>query len=109
MHNLTSSIFLPAYMSNLSPPHRRLILHTYLIIVMITALSRGRPHFNTDLIMSYNPYPIAPRTGINNSKGEFLSDPSNEKTRNAWLSLVESSLYAEGDYAFDSNLRYPDS
>ena len=98
MHALTSSIFLPSYLVHLSIPHRRAVLHTYLLVIIHTALSRGRPHLDPELLMSYNPHPTAPGTnGETGKKLDVLSDASDETTRNAWTSLIESVLYSRGD------------
>lgn len=97
MHLLTSSIFLPAYMTPLSIPHRRTILRTYLLVLLLTALARGRPGIDFDYLMSGRLYPVAPDTEPRhwNSK-DVISDPTKSEGRNPWLSLVESSLYHHG-------------
>lgn len=44
MHALTSSLFLPAFMTVLSAEHRRMLLQTYLLTMFQIMLTRGRPH-----------------------------------------------------------------
>lgn len=43
MHALTSSIFLPAYLTRLTPSLRRALLKRYILEAFHTALARGRP------------------------------------------------------------------
>lgn len=96
MHTLTSSIFLPAYMAPLDISHRRTVLRTYLLVVLLTALARGRPHIDFEYLMSANAYPVAPDSEPKQSQ-DVISDPSDPEARNPWLSLVESSLYHHGE------------
>ena len=97
MHTLTSSIFLPAYMTPLSIPQRRTILRTYLLIVLLTAIARGRPQIDFEYLMSANPYPVGPNTGPEKwNKDHVISNPTEGEARNPWLSIVESSLYHHG-------------
>lgn len=95
MHALTSSIFLPAYMTPLPVQHRRTILRTYLLVVLLTAMARGRPRIDFGYLMSANPYPVAPQSEPKQSR-DVISDPSSPEARNPWLSLIESSLYHHG-------------
>jgi len=97
MHCLTSSIFLPAFMAPLSISQRRTILRTHLLVVLQTALARGRPAINTNLLMNANPHPVAPGTEPEKSK-HVISDPRDPSTRNAWTSLIESCLYAHDSH-----------
>ena len=96
MHCLTSSLFLPAYLEVLSLANRRALLSTYCMITLLLAVGRGRPKLNPELVMSYNLFPVAPGTNVPRSTRNSASDPTNPDTRNAWLSLIESSLYAHG-------------
>jgi hypothetical protein len=97
MHLLTSSIFLPAYMTPLSIPHRRTILRTYLLVLLLTALARGRPKIDFEYLMAGDLYPVAPHTEPKEwNLKHVISDPTNPEGRNPWLSLVESSLYHHG-------------
>jgi hypothetical protein len=97
MHTLTSSIFLPAYMTPLSISQRRTILRTYLLIILLTAIARGRPKIDFEYIMSANPYPVAPGSEPKTwNKEHVISNPTNAEARNPWLSIVESALYHHG-------------
>jgi hypothetical protein len=97
MHTLTSSIFLPAYMTPLSVSQRRTILRTYLLIVLLTAIARGRPEIDFEYLMSANPFPVAPDSAPKTwNKEHVISNPTLPETRNPWLSIVESSLYHHG-------------
>ncbi|WWD17510.1 hypothetical protein CI109_101951 [Kwoniella shandongensis] len=96
MHALTSSIFLPSYLPHLSIPNRRTLLRSYLLAVLHTSLSRGRPHLNPELVMSYDAFPVSPNTdgGLKQLKDarQALGEPQNKESRNPWLSLTEKSL-----------------
>lgn len=84
-------------MSPLSIPQRRTILRTYLLIVLLTAIARGRPQIDFEYLMSANPYPIGPNTSPENwNKDHVISNPTEGEARNPWLSIVESSLYHHG-------------
>jgi hypothetical protein len=97
MHNLTSSIFLPAYMSPLDVPHRRVVLKTYLMGVLATTIARGRPKIDVEYLMGSPLIAVGPGTTPSRGSGkDGLSDAGNSSTRNAWTSIVESSLYASG-------------
>ena len=98
MHTLTSSIFLPAYMTPLSISQRRTILRTYLLIVLLTAIARGRPNIDFEYLMSADPFPIAPGSEPATwNKEHVISNPTRAEARNPWLSIVESSLYHHGE------------
>ncbi|KAK8864191.1 hypothetical protein IAR55_001437 [Kwoniella newhampshirensis] len=96
MHALTSSIFLPSYLPQMTIPQRRTLLRSYLLAVFHTALARGRPHLNPQLLMFYDDFPVtsSPAVGLRRLKDrqQALGNPQNNENRNAWLSLVESSL-----------------
>lgn len=84
-------------MTPLDISHRRTILRTYLLVVLLTAMARGRPRLDFEYLMSANFYPIAPGSEPKQSK-DVISDPSEPAARNPWLSLVESSLYHHGEH-----------
>lgn len=96
MHTLTSSIFLPAYLHPLSPPLRRILLRTYLLDVLLTAEARGRPQINLELLMSRSAHPVGPAPTP--EPKDTISDPRVVEGRNGWMALVESSLYAQGEF-----------
>jgi hypothetical protein len=99
MHALTSSIFLHTYLPLLTIPERRALLHAYILITFQFAVARGRPMINPGLLMSQSVYPTAPGTEVKPfSAPDALSDPANKTSRNSWLSLIESALYAKGEH-----------
>jgi hypothetical protein len=109
MHTLTSSIFLPAYMTPLSISQRRRILRTYLLIILLTAIARGRPKIDFEYIMSANPYPVAPDSEPKTwNKEHVISNPTNAEARNPWLSIVESALYHHGMFTLLWNSQMTD-
>jgi len=100
MHALTSSIFLPAYMSVLDAPKRRAVLRTYLLGVLATVIARGKPGIDIDYLMQSPLVSVAPGTMPKRGAAkDVLSEPGDEATRNGWGSIVESSLYATGESA----------
>ncbi|EIW70851.1 hypothetical protein TREMEDRAFT_28974 [Tremella mesenterica DSM 1558] len=105
MHALTSSIFLPAYLEILSISNRRMLLKSYTLMLFVIALGRGRPKLNPGLVMSYDLFPVAPGTEVKASR-ETVGDASDKNTRNAWLTLIESSLYANGELSLCRAILY---
>ena len=98
MHALTSSIFLPAYMTSLSPPNRRALLRTYLLGILTTIIARGKPKPEFEYLMSAPLFPVPPRsTPDKGSAPDALGEPGDVETRNPWTSIVESSLYGTGE------------
>nr|XP_018263303.1 uncharacterized protein I303_04797 [Kwoniella dejecticola CBS 10117]OBR85461.1 hypothetical protein I303_04797 [Kwoniella dejecticola CBS 10117] len=94
MHTLTSSIFIPSYMPVLSIPNRRLLLRAYVLVLLNTALARGRPSIDPQLIMSYDAFPVPPGSEklMKPNKGDVIGRPEDKEGRNPWLGIVESSL-----------------
>ncbi|WWC89561.1 uncharacterized protein L201_004485 [Kwoniella dendrophila CBS 6074] len=94
MHTLTSSIFIPSYMPILSIPNRRLLLKAYLLVILNTALARGRPQIDPDLLMSYDAFPTAPGADsiVKAKEGNVIGRPEKKENRNPWLGIIESSL-----------------
>ncbi|OCF60373.1 hypothetical protein L486_00006 [Kwoniella mangroviensis CBS 10435] len=94
MHTLTSSIFVPTYMPILSIPNRRLLLKAYLLVLLNTAIARGRPAIDPELIMSYDPFPVAPGSKglVKPQRGAVVGSPDKKDSRNPWMGIVESSL-----------------
>ncbi|WVQ67892.1 uncharacterized protein L199_006097 [Kwoniella botswanensis] len=94
MHTLTSSIFIPTYMPILSIPNRRLLLKAYLLVLLNTAIARGRPAIDPELTMSYDPFPVAPGSEeqVEPQKGAVIGSPDKKESRNPWMGIVESSL-----------------
>jgi len=99
MHALTSSIFLPAYMAGIDAPRRRAVLRTYLLGVLSTVLSRGKPVPNLDYLMASPLICVPPGSTPQAGKHDALSEPSDVETRNPWTSIVESSLYSTGEFS----------
>lgn len=101
MHTLTSSIFLPAYLSQLPLSLRRALLRRYIIEVFHFALARGRPPIDPELIMSYDLYPTINTEGSEEAlkqlvkNGKALGKGTKEE-RNVWLSLLESAMIYPG-------------
>jgi hypothetical protein len=98
MHALTSSIFIPSFLAVLTIPERRALLSAYGLATFQFSISRGRPQLSPEFIMSQPAFPTAPGTEVEQGRAtDVLSDPSDKRSRNAWLSLIESCLYARGE------------
>lgn len=101
MHALTSSIFLPAYLTRLTPSLRRALLKRYILEAFHTALARGRPPINPELIMSYDLYPTINTEGSEEALKKLVKEDKalgkgEKEERNPWLSLVESAMVYPG-------------
>lgn len=98
MHTLTSSMFLPAFMAVLEPPARRAVLKTYTAALFAMSIARGKPNIDVSYLMQAPLFPVGPGTTPKpGASRDCLSDPSDEATRGAWPSIVESALYATGE------------
>jgi len=60
MHVVTSSLFLPTFSRSLSPASMARLLRTYLAVMMMIMLVRGRPRIDCALAMGYSATPHAP-------------------------------------------------
>ncbi|RSH81577.1 hypothetical protein EHS25_006199 [Saitozyma podzolica] len=99
MHALTSSIFIPSFLAVLTIPERRALLSAYGLATFQFSISRGRPQLSPEFIMSQPAFPTAPGTEVEQGRAtDVLSDPSDKRSRNAWLSLIESCLYARDSH-----------
>jgi len=88
MHVLTSSIFLPSLLPLLpSHEHKVVLLKTYLVAAIHTALARGRPHIDVGLVMAHTSTPSP----------TFKGDGSEKKAGNPWCGLIEESLHEPGE------------
>ncbi|KAL0250754.1 hypothetical protein I308_102970 [Cryptococcus tetragattii IND107] len=97
MHTLTSSIFLPAYLSHLPLSLRRALLRRYIIEVFHFALARGRPPVDPELIMSYDLYSTINTEGSEEALKQLVENDKalgkgTKEGRNVWLSLLESAM-----------------
>lgn len=87
-------------MTSLDPAKRRALLRTYLLGVLATVIARGKPKPNLGYLMNSPLISVPPgSTPKAGSAPEALSEPSDVKTRNPWMSIVESSLYGTGEFA----------
>lgn len=101
MHTLTSSIFLPAYLSRLPLSLRRALLRRYIIEVFHFALARGRPPIDPELIMSYALYPTINTEGSEEALKQLVKEDKalgkgTKEERNVWLNLLESAMIYPG-------------
>ncbi|KAK4687208.1 hypothetical protein P7C73_g2910, partial [Tremellales sp. Uapishka_1] len=94
MHTLTSSIFLPSYLSPLSLSERRIVLQSYLLVVLHTVLARGRPKLDTALLMSYSENPSAKDYKVSAKGTDTIGAP----TYNPWTHIIDTSLHAKDSH-----------
>ena len=107
MHCLTSSIFLSSVLVHLTPPHRLVILKSYLLVVLVTALSRGRPRISPELVLAHTAFPSprkvaesndAPGKDVEglNDKSETVGRMQDSTYGNFWTGVVDNALHAHG-------------
>lgn len=77
MHLLTSSLFLPSILSLLpSFAQQRTLLESYMLTVLVTSLSRGRPRINARIPLGWTAVPA----GSINAEG------------NGWCEVIQRTL-----------------
>lgn len=77
MHLLTSSLFLPSILPLLPTfAHQRTLLESYMLTVLVTSLSRGRPTIDARIPLSWPDHPAE----------------SNNADRNAWCEIIQRTL-----------------
>ena len=108
MHCLTSSIFLPSFLIHLTPPHRLVLLKSYLLVVLITALARGRPRIDPEIILAHTAFPSSKRSRETSQESaakdvKELDDKVDVVGRvgdatygNFWTGIVDQALHAHG-------------
>lgn len=96
MHLLTSSLFLRPFCGILkNPAHKSALLRAYVPILVLTVLTRGRPRFDSELLMSYTAVPRPPSAAANTSKPvpEAIGDPSADEDYNPWPAIIDGARY----------------
>jgi hypothetical protein len=107
MHCLTSSIFLPSFLIHLTPPHRLALLKSYLLAILVTALARGRPRINPEIILSHTAFPSSEhsrRTSeaasgnvkVLDDKVDVVGKVGDATYGNFWTGVVDQALHAHG-------------
>jgi hypothetical protein len=107
MHCLTSSIFLSSVLVHLTPPHRLVILKSYLTVVLVTALSRGRPRINPEIVLAHTAFPSPRKVAKSNDAPGKDVEGLDEQTEtigkledstygNFWTGVVDNALHAHG-------------
>ena len=99
MHLVTSSSFLPALLSSLSPPSQDLLLRGYFAAIIATFILRGRPNLNIKALYESQEtaYPI-PGGILPTPHEKTLPLPSADANRikavtpNPWLPIIETSI-----------------
>ncbi|KAL4064618.1 hypothetical protein J3A83DRAFT_4101231 [Scleroderma citrinum] len=102
MHLLTSSLFLPSLLANISKfSSRRLFLLTYFTTSLTYYIARGRPNLDLRRFYSGTEHFLhkVPGTGTSPAPGT-LPNPSSHLAQapNAWLPLIQSVLVNPNDH-----------
>lgn len=105
MHCLTSSIFLKSYLIHLTAPHRLILLRSYLLIIFVTAIARGRPHISIGSVLEHSVYPSSSRRKA--KKDEEVKGLDEERDvsgriddaeyGNVWTDVIDNALHAHGE------------
>jgi hypothetical protein len=100
MHLVTSSLFLPSYITQLTPALQGVLLKSYLLVSLTYWVSRGRADLNIKAFFestTTNPMPSGPLPTPDKSA---LPSPSSPKavTPNPWLPIIETSLVHPDDH-----------
>ena len=107
MHCLTSSIFLPSFLIHLTPPHRLVLLKSYLLVVLVTALARGRPRIDPEIILSHTAFPSSKQSSKSSEassvgvkelddKVDVVGKVGDATYGNFWTGIVDQALHAHG-------------
>lgn len=93
MHIVTSSLFLLPILNTLKKTvHRADILRSYIAVLVLLLLSRGRPRINPELLMSYTDTPRPPIRAAPSKSA--LGNPQVDEDYTPWPAMVEDVLYA---------------
>ena len=96
MHILNSSIFLRPFCNLLKEPaHKAALLRAYVPTLVLTVLIRGRPHIDTELLMSYSAVPRPPSAATNAVQPvpEAIGNPADDEDYNPWPAIIEGVRY----------------
>ncbi|EIW74908.1 hypothetical protein CONPUDRAFT_169810 [Coniophora puteana RWD-64-598 SS2] len=99
LHIVTSAIFLPSYTAHLSPRSQVLLLRAYLVMALVTYVSRGRPELRIPAFFA-GTIPGSTLTPGNVSIS-YTPEPETKDAAanpNPWLALVQSALVHEADH-----------
>lgn len=93
MHLVTSSLFVNPMLRILdNPVSKANLLRSFLSVVILLTLARGRPRIDPDLLMSYTATPRPPGTSLNPSKSA-LGSPLDDADYNPWPAILEDVIY----------------
>ena len=96
MHLVTSSLFLHPFCEVLEKPaHKISLLNAYIPVFVLTALSRGRPRINAELLMSYTDVPRPPISAgtLPEHSNASLGNPRTDADYNPWPAIIEAVQY----------------
>jgi len=93
MHMVTSSLFLPSYMTFLKPHLKSLLLRSYLFASLGWWVARGRPELNIKAFYeATSAHPIPSGRGPTPKRDAILSDDPKGRVPNPWLPIVENAI-----------------
>jgi hypothetical protein len=91
MHAMTTAIFIPSILHILTNQSKRLLLTSYLRVVLLFVLLVGRPRINPELLMSYTEFPQPPAVEVPITKEE-KSDALGSLA-NPWPAIINSAVF----------------
>ncbi|KAJ3489516.1 hypothetical protein NLJ89_g11522 [Agrocybe chaxingu] len=93
MHLVTSSLFVRPLVGMLSKPkYKAALLRTYIPVIILITLSRGRPRIDPVLVMSYTDVPRPP-VRLHTPSSSALGNPGNDVYYNPWPAMEEGVRY----------------
>ncbi|CAA7269317.1 unnamed protein product [Cyclocybe aegerita] len=93
MHLVTSSLFVRPLAGVLSKPkHKAALLRTYIPVIILITLSRGRPRIDPTLVMSYTDVPRPP-VPLHEPSSSALGNPGSDVYYNPWPAVEEGVRY----------------
>ncbi|KAF8156791.1 hypothetical protein B0H34DRAFT_710596 [Crassisporium funariophilum] len=101
MHLVNSSIFLRPLCNMLKEPaHKAALLRTYIPLIVVITLSRGRPRINPELLMTFTAAPRPPiaSTAFPKPSDTVVGNPLDDADYNPWPVMIEAVQYHQDSH-----------
>jgi len=93
MHLVTSSIFLKPMIDVITNPvHKANLLRSFLSVIILVVLARGRPRIEPELLMTYTATPRPPASALKASRSA-VGSPTNDEDYNPWPAILADVIY----------------
>ncbi|KAF8970474.1 hypothetical protein BDZ97DRAFT_1754058 [Flammula alnicola] len=105
MHILTSSLFMRPLCALLKKQeHKAALIRTYIPVMVLFILARGRPRIDPELLMSYTAVPRPPSTSGDHPKPAetAVGNPADNADYNPWPALIEGVRYHSDSHVLKS-------